>query len=179
MMLTGRELWTAIHGMVFGALLLMLFSGAFVAIWNLDVACLTELGIRRRLRVFKIASTLLALLAWLTVIAGTYVVYPWYRATPPAGTSGTAMMHYPRSQLLANPNTADWHELGMEWKEHIAWLTPILATCIAFIAVYCESGLVSDRSLRRMVLTLLGFCFVCAAIAGVFGAFINKAAPVR
>jgi hypothetical protein len=179
MMLTSRELWTALHGMVFGALLLMLFSGAFVAIWNLDAECLTELGVQRRLRIFRIASVSLALLAWLTVIAGTYVVYPWYRAKPPSGTTGIALMHYPRSLLLSNPKTADWHELGMEWKEHIAWLTPILATSIAFIGIHYGPGLATDRSLRRMVLAFLGFCFLCAAVAGGFGALINKAAPVR
>jgi hypothetical protein len=46
------------------------------------------------------------------VITGTWVVYPWYRESGPSS---------PKAQLLANPDTKDWHEFGMEWKEHIAW----------------------------------------------------------
>lgn len=41
----------------------------------------------------------------------------------------------PGSILLANPATKDWHNFAMEWKEHIAWLAPILATVVAFIVV--------------------------------------------
>jgi hypothetical protein len=53
------------------------------------------------------------------VITGTRVVYPWYRDPAPDS---------PRSVLLADEATVDWHEFGMEWKEHVAWLSPILAT---------------------------------------------------
>jgi len=28
----------------------------------------------------------MSVLAWLTVLTGTYIIYPWYRATPPKGT---------------------------------------------------------------------------------------------
>ncbi|HEY1685481.1 MAG TPA: hypothetical protein VGG19_12015 [Tepidisphaeraceae bacterium] len=179
MEMTSRELWTALHGMFFGGLFLILFSGLIITLWGLDSESFTQLGIRRRLRVLRVCSCALALLAWFTVIAGTYVVYPWYRAKPPQGTTGSALMHYPRSLLLYRPQTADWHELGMEWKEHIAWLTPILATSAAVVLNAHGRRVSRDRQLRRTVLAFYSICFFCAVVAGVFGALINKAAPIR
>ncbi len=32
--------------------------------------------------------------------------------------------------LLASVHLAEWHTFGMEWKEHIAWLSPIFATTV-------------------------------------------------
>jgi hypothetical protein len=64
-----------------------------------------------RMRRLKIGVTAMAVLAWLTVLTGTWIVYPLYwEGTPDS----------PRSQLLANPDMTDWHEFGMEWKERIA-----------------------------------------------------------
>ena len=37
---------------------------------------------------------------WLTVIVGTYIIFPAYRVTPPAGTAD--LSHFPRAFLLAN-----------------------------------------------------------------------------
>ena len=79
-----------------------------------------------RVRRLKIGLTALALIAWLTVISGTWIVYPWYREPVPTS---------PKSILVADPNLAQWHEFGMEWKEHAAWIVPFLATVAAFIAV--------------------------------------------
>ena len=31
---------------------------------------------------------------------------------------------YPRYWLLASEDTAEYHHFGMEWKEHVAWITP-------------------------------------------------------
>ena len=42
---------------------------------------------------------------------------------------------YPRALLLSNPHTAGWHDLGMEWKEHVAWLTPIAMTMVAYVFI--------------------------------------------
>ena len=58
----------------------------------------------------------MAIMAWLTVFSGTYIVYPWYRAPDPGS---------PRSFLLANADTKAWHTFGMEWKEHVGWFAPI------------------------------------------------------
>jgi hypothetical protein len=125
------------------------------------------------------AAWTMAILAWLTVILGTYWSYPWYRAKPPASVSGAALVDYPKYYLLANPQTADWHEFGMEWKEHIAWLVPILLTAVAFIISVHGKQLVADARLRRMVLFLFTVALFSAGVAGALGALINKAAPVR
>src|ERR1700722_15923978 len=132
MHMTSRELWTALHGMVFGAAFLMAFSGGFVGLWGLRADWVSTEGARRAANRLILWTWTMAILAWLTVIVGTYVVYPWYRAKPPAGTPAAALAGYPKNLLIANPQTADWHEFGMEWKEHIAWFTPILATAVAF-----------------------------------------------
>ena len=35
-------------------------------------------------------SGVMAVLAWLAVLTGAYIIYPWYRAVPPAGTADLA-----------------------------------------------------------------------------------------
>jgi hypothetical protein len=123
----------------------------------------------------------MAIFVWLTVLAGTYVVYPWYRAVPPAGTAKTpaALAEYPKYELLASPKTAEWHNFGMEWKEHLAWLAPILATAVAVLVTRYGRRAVADAMLRRALLTLYVLAFASASIAGLLGALIDKAAPVR
>jgi hypothetical protein len=128
MMLTSRESWTAIHGMIFGAGYLLLFTGTWTGIWMLNSGRVTPQGARTCARLTAIAAWAMAILAFAAVFAGTYLIYPWYRAMPPHGVPSTALAHYPKYLLLSNPQTASWHEFGMEWKEHAAWLAPILAT---------------------------------------------------
>jgi hypothetical protein len=42
----------------------------------------------------------------------------------------------------------------MEWKEHIAWLSPILATTVAFIVVYYGTQLIRHNRVRRTAIGL-------------------------
>ncbi len=112
----------------------------------------------------------MAIVAWATVITGTYIVYPWYRAKGPTSA---------KSILLANVNTADWHNFGMEWKEHIAWISPILATVVAVVVAYYGVQLIKHERLRMVLLALFTLAFASAAVAGLFGAFITKAAPIH
>jgi len=135
----------------------------------LRATLVTSEGITERMRRLKIGVTAMAVVAWLTVISGTWIVYPWYREQGPDS---------PRSQLLANPDTADWHEFGMEWKEHVAWISPILATAVAFIVLYYGNQLIRHERVRRTTMLLFVLAFVFAAVAGAFGAFITKVAPV-
>jgi hypothetical protein len=67
----------------------------------------------------------------------------------------------------------------MEWKEHIAWLAPILATAVAFVVVYYGPRLVGHDKARRAVITIFVVAFAVAAVAGLFGALITKSAPVH
>ncbi|MBI4492846.1 MAG: hypothetical protein HY690_08655 [Chloroflexi bacterium] len=168
MSLTDREFWTVIHGMGLGAIFLLAFAGGLAGLWSLRAELVTVGGLRERLPRLEIGTLVMALVAWLTVIIGTYVVYPWYR--DPSPTS-------PRSLLLADPNKALWHTFGMEWKEHVAWLAPILATAVAYVVIYYGPRLAQERRVRNALLVLFVLAFAAAAVAGLFGAFLNKVAP--
>jgi hypothetical protein len=177
MAMDSREIWTVIHGMVFGFIFLLGFSGALYAVYMLKPGWQTTEGITRTVRNIKTYLWALAVSVWAAVITGAYVVYPWYRAAPPAGT--TDLSTYPRSLLLANEATAGWHEFGMEWKEHVAFLAPIAATVVAFVVSYYGPALARKVGERRAVMIFFIFAFLTAAVAGLFGAFITKAAPVH
>jgi hypothetical protein len=170
MSFSNRELWTLIHGMIFGALFLLSFGGGLAGLWSLRPELVTQAGIIDRVRRLKIGMVAMAVAAWGTVLTGTWVVYPWYRAKLPTSA---------KSILLSNPNTADWHNFGMEWKEHIAWLSPILATLAAFIVVVMGVRLVQERKIVKAVMIIFVLAFSIAAVAGLFGALITKAAPVH
>jgi hypothetical protein len=170
MELTSREWWGLIHGMVLGSLFLLAFAGGLAELHALRPTVETPRGIRQSARRIGVGVTSMAVLAWLTVLTGSYVVYPWYRDAAPTS---------PKSILLADPNTAQWHEFAMEWKEHIAWLSPILATVVAFIVIYYGASLAQNNRLRRIAMTAFIVAFALAGIAGLFGALITKAAPVH
>jgi len=176
MSLTARELWGVIHGLGLGSLFLLAFGGGLAGLYSLRRDLLTEAGLRERMRRLNWGAWGMAAVAWATVISGTWKVYPWYRATPPEGT--TDLMDFPRYRLLASEATAGWHSFGMEWKEHVAWIAPILATAVAFIVWRYGDRLADDARLRRAVTIMFVMAFLAAAVAGVYGAFITKAAPV-
>jgi hypothetical protein len=67
----------------------------------------------------------------------------------------------------------------MEWKEHIAWIAPLLATTAAFLAIYYGSTMSRDRYVRLVVMAFFVAAFVTAGIAGLYGALITKVAPVQ
>jgi len=175
MSLSFREFWTAAHGMIFGAVFLLSFAGGLAGLYSLRPELVTAAGIRERLGRLKWGTTVMAIVAWLTVASGTYIVYPWYRAAPPEGADLT---QFPRSFLKANPSLAGWHAFGMEWKEHIAWFAPILATVVAFLVWKYGPLLGSNDKLRRMAIAIFVMAFAAAGIAGLFGALITKAAPI-
>jgi hypothetical protein len=176
MTLSGRELWTLIHGMILGALFLLAFAGGLAGLFSLRPEWLTAAGIRERIVRLDFGTVAMAIIAWLTVITGTWIVYPWYRASPPEGTTNLAA--YPRSFLLADELLAGWHHFGMEWKEHVAWIAPYLATVVAFGAVYYGRRLAYEPAVRRLLIWVFVAAFAVAGIAGLFGALITKAAPI-
>lgn len=170
MSVSVRELWTVLHGLVFGSVFLLAFAGGLAGLYSLRAEWVTVAGIRERLRRLLAGTWLMAIAAWVTVWSGTYVVYPWYRAAIPES---------PQSILLASPATRLWHTFGMEWKEHVGWFAPILATAVAFLVAYYGTQLADDNKLRRATVWLFVLAFTAAAVAGIFGAFLNKVAPVR
>ena len=159
-----------LHGMVFGTIFLLAFAGGFAGLWSLKPELITEPGIKERIKRLISGMWTMAIMAWLTVVSGTYIVYPWYRAKDTGS---------PRSLLLANPDTRAWHTFGMEWKEHVGWFAPILATAAAFIVTYYGTRLVENNRLRKAALVLYTIAFLASAAAGLFGAFLNKVAPIQ
>ncbi len=117
----------------------------------------------------------MAATAWLTVITGTWIVYPWYRAKPLADEADLAP--YPKAYLLADPDLARWHTFAMEWKEHVGWLSPILATTVAYVVIRYRPQLAQQVELRRALMLLFTLAFATTLVSGALGALLNKAAP--
>src|ERR1700682_2358473 len=115
MEISTRDLVTALHGMGFGDLFMLAFSGALAELYRMSVAGPAARPTRREQNLLSVYLIAMVVLAWLTVLSGAYIVYPWYRAVPPAGL--TDMSAYPRRLLLASGKTSEWHNVGMEWKE--------------------------------------------------------------
>jgi len=187
MELTSRETWAVIHGLVLGALFLLAFGGALAGLWSFRLGLITTKGIQERVLRLKVGFGAMALIAWGTVITGTWIVYPWYRAKLAGakfdkcvGLELPSSVCSPRDFLLANVNgeTAKWHDFGMEWKEHIAWAAPLLATSAFLLVLYYGPRIIARPWLRTAIIVMLVGAFGAAAIAGVFGAFINKVAPI-
>ncbi|MBI2168893.1 MAG: hypothetical protein HYU28_05250 [Actinobacteria bacterium] len=187
MELSSREAWTVIHGMVLGAVFLVAFSGGLAGLWSLRPGFVTTAGITERMNRLYVGSVVMAGTAWLTVITGTWIVYPWYREklagedlSGCAGVIKPSGSCSPRDFLKSNVSgdTSSWHDFGMEWKEHIAWAAPILATAAAFLIVYYGARLATRPWLRAATIVMFVAAFAAAAIGGVFGAFLNKVAPI-
>jgi len=177
MEITIRGLFTLIHGMGFGALYLLACSGALVELYRRYSPKSAETANRCDANFLRIYLISMAVLAWLAVLSGTYVIYPWYRAAPPAEVTDLAA--FPQRLLQSNPGTAAWHSIGMEWKEHVAWLTPISITMAAVVFIQYGRNLRSHPQLRNAVLGFTIVSFLAAGIAGFFGAMLNKHAPVE
>ena len=129
----------------------------------------------------------MALIAWATVITGSWIVYPWYRVKLAGakfdkcqGLQLPSAVCSPRDFLLSDVagNTATWHDFGMEWKEHVAWASPFLVTSAFLLVVYYGPRIMGRPWLRTAIIVMLVGGFGAAAAAGAFGAFINKAAPI-
>ncbi len=132
----------------------------------------------------------MAAVAWLTVITGTWIVYPWYRVklAPVVddlydGCAGTILPITTCSTsdfLKSNVSgqTHNWHQFGMEWKEHVSWAAPILATAAAFLLFYYGPRLIARPWLRMVVIVMFVGAFAAAVVGGAFGAFLNKVAPI-
>lgn len=176
MSLTVRELWTVIHGMVLGAVFLLAFAGGLAGLYSLRPEWVTVTGVKERIMRLTVGTWVMAVVAWLTVVSGTYIVYPWYRAKPPEGL--TDLADFPRYYLLSVPNLAAWHTFAMEWKEHVAWFSPILAVAVAFVVWRYGARLAEMPKMRNALMVLFVLAFAAAGIAGLFGAFITKAAPL-
>lgn len=190
MELTSRETWTVIHGLVLGTLFLLAFAGGLAGLWSLRPGFMTTAGIKERMGRLYVGAWVMAAAAWAAVITGTWIVYPWYRVKlAPVGEDAYAgcvdailpnTSCSPRDFLKSNVsgNTETWHAFGMEWKEHVTWAAPILATAAAFLIVYYGPRLIARPWLRAAVIVMFVGAFAAAVVGGAFGAFLNKIAPI-
>lgn len=177
MEITTRSLWTLLHGMGFGGLYLLACSGAIVELWRRYAPSAAGTIAARDERFLRLYFTAMAALAWLTVLTGTYMVYPWYRATPPPGTAD--LSGYPQRLLMSSSTTVGWHSVGMEWKEHVGWLVPIAITMATVVVFRYGRSLKNHPQLRNAVLGFVLMSLLAAGIAGFFGAEIDDHAPVH
>src|SRR5579859_4367147 len=148
---TTRGFWTMVHGMGFGALYLLACSFAIVELYRRYKPRSLQPISEEDEKFLGTWLVVMAVVAWITVLTGAYVIYPWYRAVPPAGA---ALSAFPQALLKANSDTIGWHAIGMEWKEHIAWFAPISLTAAAFIFIRYGVQLSQFRGLRNAVLAL-------------------------
>jgi hypothetical protein len=147
MEITFREALTIVHGMFFGALLLLSFAGSAIGLYAISASTNSWTPSLSQRNFLSVYLAVMALLAWAAVLLGAYAIYPWYRAHPPAGTLD--LTGYPQRLLLSNAATAGWHDIGMEWKEHIAWLAPISLTAVAYLFAHYGTDLRFHKPLRN------------------------------
>jgi len=176
----SRETWAVIHGLLLGSTFLLAFAGGLAGLWSFRPGLITTKGVQERVMRLKVGLGAMAAISWATVITGTWIVYPWYRDPPKvcAGLELPSSGCSPRSFLLANPNLEEWHHFGMEWKEHVAWGAPFLATSAFLVALYYGPRIMARPWLRSAIIVMVVGAFAAAAAAGAYGAFINKVAPI-
>jgi hypothetical protein len=176
MLFTSDSLWTMLHGIVVGGAALLGLAAALFWLYATPVRAHPLPADLPDDRAFARLTVFIAVMLWTTVIIGTYIVFPPYRATPPAGTIDLAQ--YPRSLILADPATVWLHAFAMESKEHMPWIASMLATAVAFVSMRHRPLLSTDGPLRMMIGVLLTVCFVLVAFVSILGVFINKVAPL-
>jgi hypothetical protein len=172
---SDRSAWTMLHGLVLSGGALMMLVAALYSLYTMaapEGASVPD----RQSRGFAWLTVAAAVLLWLSVIGGTYIVFPMYRATPPEGVASLAA--YPRALLLSNPDTRWLHAFAMEVKEHVPWIAAMLATAAAFVTRRHRATLLADRALRHVTGVLLAVALVLVAFVALLGVFVNKVAPV-
>ena len=170
MHLTNREIWALVHGLLIGGPFLLAFAGGLVALSGLRAEYLTPEGISDRVSQLRLGTTVMAAMGWAIVLTGTWVLLPWYREDSP---------HSPKSILLSDSSTRQWHEFADLWKTHVAFMAPMLATTAAALVLYYGKALARDRALRNLVLGLFVGAFAVASVAALLGSLIARAAPLR
>ena len=174
MLFSERSIWTMVHGIGLGGGALI---GLAAALFYLYAARSSDgAPAPPGSGALAGATALSAVLLWLTVIVGVYVIFPPYRATPPAGVAD--LSEFPRALVLASSSTAWLHSFAMESKEHLPWIASMLTTAVAFVAVRYRSRVLQNSSLRSLSMALLAISFALVAFVSLMGMFVNKVAPL-
>jgi hypothetical protein len=141
-LLTVREFWFMVH-LSFGILIVHAFAGGLGTLLSTKDTPLREL--------VRVTTTItMALIAWLTVVSGTWMVYPGYRAKP---VQGQPLESYPKEDLLAQ------------------------ATAVAFCVLRYGRQVMREPRIRRALTSLFVIAFAAAVVAAILGAAINAVAP--
>lgn len=177
MLFSDRSIWTMVHGIVLGGAALIGLSAALFYLCAARISEGPDVPAPNASRALAGLTVLTAAMLWLTILAGTYIIFPPYRATPPAGV--TDLSQFPRSLIEASSDTAWLHSFAMESKEHAPWIAAMLATAVAFVTVQYRSRVLYDASLRRMAAILLAICFGLVSFVSLMGVFVNKVAPLQ
>jgi hypothetical protein len=177
MLFTDRSIWTMLHGIGLGGAALMGLAAALFYLYAARASDDTAAGAPPASRALAGLTVFTAVMLWLTVLVGAYVVFPPYRATPPGGV--TDLTQFPRSLLQARPDTAWLHSFAMESKEHAPWIASMLATAVAFVCLRYRSRVLNDAALRNMTAVLLAVAFVLVSFVSLMGVFVNKMAPLQ
>ncbi|HTU49573.1 MAG TPA: hypothetical protein VMF56_03210 [Acidobacteriaceae bacterium] len=176
MEISSRALVTQVHGMLFGVFFLLLVFGMVVELCRSSFTSQPSQLSAKGLSLQRFYLVFTAVVGWFAVLTGAYIVYPWYRAIPPATAN---LANYPQALLKSSPTTAGWHSLGMEWKEHVAWFAVIAITMAACVLIQYGRAIRQHPQMRKAVHGFVVVAFLSAMVAGLFGAMLNKHAPVR
>ncbi len=165
--LTTRQVFFMTHSAC-GIIIVHAFGGGLTTLVMTKETRLKEL-------VRKWSVAVMAVVAWITVLVGTWLGYAGYRAQPRPGTLN--LNAYPQQFLLAHKELAFWDTFAMEWKVNSGWITPFLATAVAFVVLRYHRLLLNDLRLRKMLTNLFVIAFAAALLGSMLGAVINVVAP--
>ena len=85
MLFTERSIWTMIHGIGLGGAALLGLAAALFYLYALRASEAGHRASPNGSRALAALTIFTAVMLWLTVLVGTYIIFPPYRATPPAG----------------------------------------------------------------------------------------------
>jgi hypothetical protein len=177
MLFTNRSIWTMVHGVGLGGAALIGLSAALFYLYAARTADGAPVRAPDGSRALARLTVFTAVILWLTVLTGTYIIFPPYRATPPAGV--TDLTAFPRSLIQASSNTAWLHSFAMESKEHMPWIASMLTTAVAFVCVRYRSSVLHEASLRNFAAILLAIGVALVSFVSLMGVFVNKVAPLQ
>jgi hypothetical protein len=165
--LTTRQLFFMTHSAC-GIIIVHAFGGGLTTLVMTKETRLKEL-------IRKWSVAVMAVVAWITVLVGTWLGYAGYRAKPRPGVLN--LNAYPQQFLLAHKELAFWDTFAMEWKVNSGWITPFLATAVAFVVLRYHHLLLRDLRLRKLLTNLFVIAFAAALLGSMLGAVINVVAP--
>lgn len=73
--ITMLESITILHGMVMGAIVLLVFPAVLAGLWCLRPEWITSEGLKKHLGLIKAGTWIISIFPWLTIIIGSYLPY--------------------------------------------------------------------------------------------------------